>query len=86
MRSRRDVSYDDALSRALTDIQEAAAYLTAVIGLNDSAALRLALGQVAKANGVGDIALSSSASPTMDEASKVLTAIGLQFKVDALPA
>ena len=86
MRSGRDVSYDDALSRALTDRQEAAAYLTAVIVLNDSAALRLALGQVAKANGVGDIALSSSARPTMDEACRVLAAIGLQFKVDALPA
>ena len=43
MESRRHVSYNDALSAALTDPQEAAAYLAAVIQLNDQPTLLLAL-------------------------------------------
>ena len=35
MESRRHVSYNDALGAALIDPQEAAAYLSAVIELND---------------------------------------------------
>ena len=47
----RDTSYDDSLLQALADPREAAGYLDAVMELEDSAALTLALRQVAQAQG-----------------------------------
>lgn len=44
----RDVSYDDYLTTSLTDPAEAAAYLDAVIEMEDTPALLLALRQVTK--------------------------------------
>jgi DNA-binding phage protein len=49
MTAPRDVSYDDYLTTSLTDPAEAAAYLDAVIEMEDTPALLLALRQVAKA-------------------------------------
>ena len=99
MKSKRHVSYNDALTAALTDPQEAAAYLAAVIELNDQPTLLLALREVAKAHGMADIArradmgdktlfkaLSDSGNPTLDTVSKVLAAMGLRLTVEAMPA
>jgi DNA-binding phage protein len=52
MNAQRDTSYDDHLLQALADPREAAAYLDAVMELEGSAALMLALRQVAKAQGL----------------------------------
>ena len=52
MHAARDTSYDDSLLQALADPREAAAYLDAVMELEDSAALTLALRQVAQAQGL----------------------------------
>ena len=52
MNALRDTSYDDHLLQALADPREAAAYLDAVMELEGSAALMLALRQVAKAQGL----------------------------------
>ena len=99
MKSKRHVSYNDVLGAALTDPQEAAAYLAAVIELNDQPTLLLALREVAKAHGMADIArradmgdktlfkaLSDSGNPTLDTVSKVLAAMGLRLTVEAMPA
>ena len=99
MKSKRHVSYNDALAAALTDPQEAASYLAAVIELNDQPTLLLALREVAKAHGMADIArradmgdktlfkaLSDSGNPTLDTVSKVLAAMGLRLTVEAMPA
>ena len=48
----RDKSYEEATLQALTDPIEAAAYVEAVIELDDPAALLVALRQVAKAHGM----------------------------------
>ena len=55
MESKRDVSYQYALGVALADPQEAAAYLAAVIELNDQPTLLIALREIAKAHGMADI-------------------------------
>ena len=49
MNAPRDTSYEDELLQSLTDSTEAAAYLDAVMELEDAPALLLALRQVAKA-------------------------------------
>ena len=46
MNTPRDKSYDDSLTAALTDPDEAAAYLDAVVELEDPAALVVALQKV----------------------------------------
>lgn len=48
----RDTNYDESLGAALLDPVEAAAYLDAVIEMDNPAALLLALRQVAKAHGI----------------------------------
>jgi probable addiction module antidote protein len=95
----RDVSYEDSLVNALTDPEEAAAYLAEVIAMQDQPALMLALRHVAKAHGMAEIArraqlgdktlfkvLSSSGNPTLETVSKVLNAVGLRLSVEAIPA
>jgi len=54
--SARDKSYDESLDTALLDPVEAAAYLEAVIEMDDPAVLLLALRQVAKAHGMAEVA------------------------------
>lgn len=94
MNVKRDVSYDNYLTESLTDPAEAAAYLDAVMELEEPAALLLALRQVAKAHGMAEVArraevgdktlfkaLSESGNPTLDTVSKVLHAVGLRLSV-----
>lgn len=99
MNAPRDVSYDDYLTASLTDPNEAAAYLDAIIQLADHTALLLALRQVAKAHGMAEVArraevgdktlfkaLSENGNPTLDTVNKVLHAMGLRLSVTpALP-
>ena len=94
MNAPRDKSYADSIGKALTDPVEAAAYLDAVMALDEPAALLLALRQVAKAHGMAEVArraavgdktlfkaLSENGNPTLDTVSKVLHAVGLRLSV-----
>lgn len=56
MTAPRDVSFDDYMVSAMRDPLEAAAYMEAVIELDDPAALLVALRQVAKAHGMAEVA------------------------------
>ncbi|MEY8689610.1 MAG: addiction module antidote protein [Leptothrix sp. (in: b-proteobacteria)] len=89
-----DKSYEDGLIQALTDPQEAAAYIDAAMELEDPAALVLALRQVARAHGMADIArraemgektlfrsLGEGGNPTLLTLQKVLHAVGLRLSV-----
>ena len=73
---------------------EAAAFLEAVIEMDDPAALLLALRQVAKAHGMAEVArraelgektqfkaLSENGNPTIATVQKVLHAVGLRLSV-----
>ena len=90
----RDKSYEEATVQALTDPNEAAAYVEAVLELDDPAALLLALRQVAKAHGMTEVArradvgekmlfqaLSANGNPTLSTIQKVLHAVGLRLSV-----
>lgn len=90
----RDKSYDESLTLALKDPAEAAAYVEAVLELDDPAALLVALRQVAKAHGMAEVArradmgdktlfraLSESGNPTITTVHKVLHAVGLRLSV-----
>lgn len=90
----RDKSYDDSLTAALRDPVEAAAFLDAVIQMDDPSALLLALRQVAKAHGMAEVArraevgekslfkaLSENGNPTIATVHKVLQAVGLKLSV-----
>ena len=55
MNAPRDKSYNDSLTEALKDPAEAAAYIDAVLELEDTAALLVALRQVAKAHGMAEV-------------------------------
>lgn len=90
----RDRNYDESLSTALLDPVEAAAFLDAVIELDDPAALLLALRQVANAHGMADVArradlgektlfksLTENGNPTIATVQKVLHAVGLRLSV-----
>ena len=94
MNAMRDVSYQDYLTASLADPVEAAAYVEVVLGLDDPAALRVALRQVAKAHGMADVArradvgektlfraLSENGNPTIATLHKVLHAMGLRLSV-----
>lgn len=92
----RDKSYAESVEVALRDPAEAAAYIDAVIEMDDPAALLLALRQVAKAHGMADTArraklgektlfkaLSENGNPTITTVQKVLHAVGLRLTVTA---
>ena len=94
MNAPRDKSYSQTLQHALTDPQEAAAYLAAVLELQDSAALLVALRHVSQAHGMAEVtrraevgekalfkALSSEGNPTLSTLTKVLHALGLRLSV-----
>lgn len=98
MNAPRDKSYDDVLAQALKNPSEAAAYIEAVIELDDPAALLVALRQVAKAHGMADVArraemgektlfraLSENGNPTITTLHKVLHAVGLRLSVTPEP-
>ena len=94
MNAPRNVSYQGYLLESLKDPEEAAAYVEAVLELDDSAALLLALRQVAKAHGMAEVArradvgekslfraLSENGNPTITTLHKVLHAVGLRLSV-----
>ena len=97
MNAPRDKNYADYLIESLIDPSEAAAYLDAVMEMEDHAALLLALRQVAKAHGMAEVArradvgdktlfraLSENGYPTLDTVNKVLHALGLRLSVEPL--
>lgn len=90
----RDKSYEESLLQALIDPLEAAAYLDAAMELEDTAALLVAMRQVAKAHGMADVArraevgektlfkaLSENGNPTLETVTRVLHAVGLRLSV-----
>jgi probable addiction module antidote protein len=94
MNAPRDVNYDDYMGEALKDPAEAAAYIEAVMGLDDPASLLVALRHVAKAHGMAEVArradvgdktlfkaLSADGNPTLSTVHKVLHAVGLRLSV-----
>jgi probable addiction module antidote protein len=94
MNAPRDVGFDDYMVESMKDPAEAAAYIEAVIGLDDHAALLMALRHVAKAHGMAEVArraqlgdktlfkaLSASGNPTLSTVQKVLAAVGLRLSV-----
>ena len=94
MKAPRDVSYEDSLTTALQDPIEAAAYIEAVMELDEPATLLVALRQVAKAHGMAEVArranvgdkslfkaLSAEGNPTLATVHKVLHAVGLRLSV-----
>ena len=56
MTAPRDVSFDDYMVQSMKDSAQAAAYIEAVIDLEDPAALLVALRHVAKAHGMAEVA------------------------------
>jgi probable addiction module antidote protein len=94
----RDKSYEQATLQALTDTTEAAAYIEAVLELDDPAALLVALRQVAEAHGMAEVArranmgeknlfksLNENGNPTITTVHKVLQAVGLRLSVTPEP-
>ena len=90
----RHERFEHTLLPLLADPKEAAEYLDAVMELEDSAALLVALRHVAKAHGMAEIArqtnlgektlfraLSKTGNPTLNTISKVLIAAGLRLSV-----
>jgi len=94
MNAPRDASFDDYLVKTMKDPAEAAAYIEAVMELDDPAALLVALRHVAKAHGMAEVArradvgdktlfraLSATGNPTLATVHKVLAAVGLRLSV-----
>ncbi|MDP3191031.1 addiction module antidote protein [Rhodoferax sp.] len=94
MNAPRDANLDDYLVKTMKDPAEAAAYIEAVMELDDPAALLVALRHVAKAHGMAEIArradvgdktlfkaLSATGNPTLATVHKVLAAVGLRLSV-----
>lgn len=94
MNAPRDTSFDDYMDESLKDPAEAAAYIEAVMELDDPAALLVALRHVAKAHGMAEVArradvgdktlfkaLSADGNPTLSTVHKVLHAVGLRLSV-----
>ena len=90
----RDKSYETSIITTMRDPVEAAAYLEAVLELDDPAALLVALRQIAKAHGMAEVArraelgektlfraLSDKGNPTLTTVHKVLHAVGLRLSV-----
>lgn len=99
MTALRDVSFDDYMVESMKDPAQAAAYIEAVIDLEDPAALLVALRHVAKAHGMAEVArradlgdktlfkaLSATGNPTLATVHKVLAAVGLRLSVAPLRA
>lgn len=93
----RDKSYEATTIAAMRDPAEAAAYLEAIIELDDPAVLLVALRQIAKAHGMAEVArraelgektlfraLSDKGNPTLATIYKVLHAVGLRLTVTAI--
>jgi probable addiction module antidote protein len=90
MKAPRDASFDDYMVKTMKDPAEAAAYIEAVMELDDPSALLVALRHVAKAHGMAEAdvcdktifkALSAEGNPTLATVHKVLHAVGLRLSV-----
>lgn len=94
MNAPRDKSYAQSLENALTNPEEAAAYLDAALELQEPAALLVALRHVAQAHGMAETArraevgdktlfkaLSGAGNPTVATLTRVLHALGLRLSV-----
>jgi probable addiction module antidote protein len=94
MSAPRHVNYDETLLKVLKNPVEAAAFIEAVIEMEDPAALVVALRKVAQAHGMAEVArhasvgdktlfraLSENGNPTLDTVHKVLHAVGLRLSV-----
>ncbi len=94
MNAPRDKNYDDYMGQSLKDPAEAAAYVEAVMELDDPAALLVALRHVATAHGMAEVArranvsdmmvfeaLSAECNPTLTTVRKVLHTVGLRLSV-----
>jgi probable addiction module antidote protein len=94
MNAPRDKSYNESLRESLKDPIEAAAYVEAVMELDDPAALLVALRHVANSHGMAEVArradvgdktlfkaLSAEGNPTLITVHKVLAAVGLRLSV-----
>lgn len=94
MNAPRDASFEDYMTESMKDPAEAAAYVEAVMELDDPAALLIALRHVAKAHGMAEVArranmgdktlfkaLSADGNPTLTTVHKVLHAVGLRLSV-----
>ena len=99
MTAPRDSSFDDYMTESMKDRAEAAAYVEAMLELDDPAALLVALRHVAKAHGMAEVArradvgektlfraLSENGNPTIATVHKVLHAVGLRLSVTPEPA
>ena len=88
-------SYEDGLKAALTDPQEAAAYLNAALEENDQEIFLLALRDLAEARGFSQIAqeaslnrenlyrmLSASGNPQLSSLKALLHSLGLRLAVE----
>jgi len=97
MNTQRDLSYDAELIQNLTDPLEAAAFVEAVMELDDPAALKLAMRKVAQAHGMAEVArradvgektlfraLSVTGNPTLETVNKALHAMGLRLCVQPI--
>ena len=94
MNAPRDKSHSESTAQALADPVEAAAYLDAVMELEDPSALLVALRHVVQAHGMAEVtrradmgdktlfkALSDKGNPTLATVTKVLHAVGLRLSV-----
>ena len=94
MNAPRDVSFEETLLPMLVEPADAAAYIEAVMELDDPATLLVALRHVAKAHGMAEVArradvghktlfkaLSENGNPTLTTVHKVLHAVGLRLSV-----
>lgn len=90
--------YEDGLKAALTDPEEAAAYLNAALAENDQAVFLLALRDIAEARGFSQVAqqallnrenlyrmLSPSGNPQLVSLNALLHSIGLRLAVEVNP-
>ncbi len=90
----RDESYEDWLIESLKNPAEAAAYVDAVIDLNDAPSLMVALRQVAKAKGMSEVTrkaalgekslfkmLTPQGNPRISTMQNVLGAMGMRLSV-----
>ena len=97
MNAPRDVSFEETLLPMLVEPAEAAAYIEAVMELDDPAALLAALRHVNQAHGMAEVArradmgdktlfkaLSAEGNPTLATVHKVLAAVG--FRLSVVPA
>lgn len=82
-----DKNYADSLLPSLANPTEAAAYLYAVMDLNDKEALSVSLRNVAQISGMIEIDfLAEGGNPTLETMNRILHSVGLRLSVTELHA